>query len=100
MRVFYIDESESKLIRNYYVKIDNVNVPEELKGYKCIEAISKDDLVNQVKKIYKLTDKSNIVVQLWGQHNYVGERLDIREEIPKDIEFMYVRVVPNKPENL
>jgi hypothetical protein len=44
MQVFYIDSTP----RNYYIKIENINVPTDLKGYQRIEAFK-----SQLRKINK-----------------------------------------------
>jgi hypothetical protein len=102
MRVFYIDEEEdkSKLTneRNYYVKVDNVNVPDDLKGFKAIKASSIVELTKKVMEYYRFNRNKDTAVQLWSNANYTGKRLDTMEEIPADIEFVWVRVVLNKSE--
>jgi len=91
MKVFYIDEVDVPL-RAYYVKMDNMNVPANLKGYKLIEALSTVDLLESVKMYYGLENYPNISVQLWSAQMYGGTRLDTMEEIPKQYEFIWVRV--------
>lgn len=96
MEVFYIDEDENKddvPKCTYYVKMDNMNVPDNLKGYKWIEASSTEDLLERVKKYYGLENHSNIRVQLWSAQMYGGTRLDILDKIPKQYEFIWVRVL-------
>lgn len=100
MRVFYTDEIESNLIRNYYVKIDNVNVPEDLKGYKNIQAANTEDLIEKIKVKYRLKDRSDLSIQLWSQQNNSGKKFELNEDIPKDIEFLSVKVISNKPGNI
>jgi hypothetical protein len=97
MRVFYIDE-EDQSKRRYYVKMDNVNVPEDLKGYKAIEAVSVEELKKLVMAQYDLNKNKNVSIELWSGQNYMGQRLDVLDEIPKEIEFIWVRVVVNKVE--
>ena len=53
MKVFYVDEVDVPL-RTYYVKMDNMNVPANLKGYKLIQALSTGDLLESVKRYYGL----------------------------------------------
>jgi hypothetical protein len=89
MRVFYIDE-ESK--RNYYVKVENVNLPESMKGYISIAAIDVEDLIEKVKLNYGIKS-NNIGIELWSGQRYISMRLDIMDEIPKDIEFISGYVV-------
>ena len=89
MRVFYIDE-ESK--RNYYVKVENVNLPESMKGYISIAAIDVEDLIEKVKQNYGIKSK-NIGIELWSGQRHISMRLDVMSEIPKDIEFISGYVV-------
>lgn len=96
MRVFYVDElKQMPSPRNYYVKIANMNVPLELKGYKSIEASSTEELLEKVKEYYGFNHKSNIGVQLWSGQMYTGVRLDTMDQIPKEYEFVWVRVLVN-----
>lgn len=88
MRVFYIEEDE---VRPYYVKLDNVDVPDSLKGFKRLYATSIQDLIKEIKLLFKLKKEHNI--QLWSNSNYTGKRLDILENIPNEYEFIYARVV-------
>jgi hypothetical protein len=95
MRVFYIDEEELKQSRRrYYVKIDNVDVPENLKGYKAFEASTVEELKGEILRYYKF--KKNTSIQLWTAAGFTGKRLDEMEIIPLEHEFMWVRVVLNK----
>ena len=89
MRVFYIDE-ESK--RYYYVKVENVNLPESMKGYISIAAIDVEDLIEKVKLNYGIKSK-DIGIELWSGQRHISKRLDIMDEIPKDIEFISGYVV-------
>mgnify|MGYP003352246227 CR=1 FL=1 len=50
MRVFYEE------LRNYYVKLDNVNVPEELKGFKSIDALTTKELIEKTKLNFDILD--------------------------------------------
>ncbi len=88
MRAFYEDELS---LRTYYVKLDNVNVPEDLKGFKSIEAESVKELIEKIKLVFKLRQDLNI--SLWSNSNYIGKRLDNLDEIPKENEFIYARVL-------
>lgn len=98
MRVFYIDEEEEKSKRQYYVKIDNVSVPEELKGFKAIKAATTDELIERVKDYYEFNKNLDINIQLWSNANFTGKRLDILDKIPVENEFIWVRAVLNKKE--
>jgi hypothetical protein len=87
MRVFY-DDTE---LRTYYVKLDNVDIPENLKGFKSIDASTTEELVKKIKTVFKL--RQNLNISLWSNSNYIGRRLDTLEEIPKENEFIYTRVL-------
>jgi hypothetical protein len=105
MRVFYEEnenekENINKEKRRYYVKIDNIIVPEDLKGYKVIEAASVTELIESVKEYYKLKDRVECIIQLWSGNNYKGQRLDVLSIIPEGIEFIWVRGVANKIETI
>jgi hypothetical protein len=91
MRVFYIDEEESK--RHYYVRIENVNLPESMKGYITIEAVNVEDLVEKIKLNYGFKTTANIGIELWAGQRHISQRLDIMDEIPKGIEFISGYVV-------
>ena len=90
MRVFYIDEEESK--RYYYVRVENVNLPESMKGYISIEAVNVEDLIEKVKLNYGIKS-NNIGIELWSGQRHISMRLDILSEIPKHIEFISGYVV-------
>jgi hypothetical protein len=85
MRVFY-DDTE---LRTYYVKLDNVDIPEDLKGFKSIDASTTEELVKKIKTVFKL--RQNLNISLWSNSNCTGKRL--LEEIPKENEFIYARVL-------
>ena len=95
MRVFYVDDIDDVEKRRYYVKMDNMNVPDELKGYKMMKASSPHDLLENVKTYYRLEKCLNINVQLWSSRMYGGTRLDTMNVIPKENEFIWVRVLVN-----
>ncbi len=88
MRVFYEDITT---LRTYYVKLDNVDVPEDLRGFKSIDATSTEELIETIKKVFRL--RQDLTISLWSNSNYIGNRLDTLEAIPKDNEFIYARVL-------
>ncbi len=99
MRVFYIDEEEEeKSKRTYYVKMNNMNVPDSLKGFKAIKAASIKELSERVIEYYGLNDKPGISVQFWTNSNFAGKRVDTLKEIPEENEFIWIKVVLNKNE--
>lgn len=86
MRVFYEDyESTTR----YYVKIENVNLPQELRGYKAFDAVNTSDLITQIIDHYGFYNRGTFSIQLWSD----GVRLDTLEKIPKENEFLWARVV-------
>jgi hypothetical protein len=102
MRVFYIDEEDLSK-RRYYVKLDNVSIPDRLKGYKAIDADTVDELKSVIMEVFELkrvrenSDKEReLDIQIWTGQNCMGKRLDILKDIPKEIEFVYARVITNK----
>ncbi len=88
MRVFYEDITT---LRTYYVKLDNVDVPEDLRGFKSIDATSTEELIEKIKLTFRL--RQDLTISLWSNSNYIGKRLDTFEEISKDYEFIYARVL-------
>lgn len=96
MRVFYDNNESTNLNRNYYVKIDNVAVPDELKGFKLITAFTIEELILKVGKYYGLDKNPDVLIELWSNSNFTGKRLDILKEIPLENEFMWVRVKLDK----
>lgn len=92
MSVLY-DDNDNQNKRTYYVKLDNVTLPDNLKGYKAIEATTPQELLSIVIEYYKL-DRAHIKVELWSTTKYnKGLRLDILNEIPKEYEFIWIRIV-------
>lgn len=98
MRVFYVDEEESySPIRHYYVKIDNIIVPEEFKGFRVVKAATVTELKDRIYEVYNFNENTRKYIQLWsgpiGLTNRV--RLDTLLDIPKTYEEIYVRGVAN-----
>lgn len=91
MRVFYEEEEVESKRRRYYVKIDNMNMPEDLKGFKAIEARTIEELKSNIKDIFELNKSIKYNIELWSSSNYQGKRLDL-ENIPEEIEFIWVRL--------
>lgn len=93
MRVFYVDEEEENSKRQYYVKIDNVSVPEEFKGFKAIKAGSTEELITRTIEYYGFNRNPDVNIQLWSNSNFTGKRLDTMDKIPDENEFIWIRVV-------
>jgi hypothetical protein len=100
MRVFYdeIDVLSPPPLnqRFYYVKMDNLAIPHELRGFRVFEAADVSDLISKIRIYYKLNTLPNLDVQLWSNQPFTGKRLDLQEELPAEQEFLWVRVVPKK----
>jgi hypothetical protein len=97
MRVFYVDEDVHQPPRQYYVKIDNITVPDELKGFKIIKASTAAELKDRIYEVYNFNENAKKYIQLWsgpiGITNRV--RLDTLITIPPTYEEIYVRGVAN-----
>jgi hypothetical protein len=97
MRVFYVDEDIPQPPRHYYVKIDNIIVPDELKGFRVIKAATAAELKDRIYEVYNFNETAKKHIQLWsgpiGVTNRI--RLDTLVHIPKEYEEIYVRGVAN-----
>ncbi len=93
MRAFYIDEDEP--FQRYYVKLENMIVPDSLKGYTAIDARNTADLLEQIRAIYGIKTAQ---IELWTGQSRQGQRLDTLTIIPKEHEFIWVRVVSSAAE--
>lgn len=94
MRVFYEEEEEdiSTPMRRFYIKIDNVNVPDTLRGYKLFIAKNNQDLLSKIIEFYNIHRNPSASVELWSG---MGTKLDITKEIPKENDFLYAHIVLN-----
>jgi hypothetical protein len=92
MRAFYVDEEEARQAktRTYYVKIINVSLPDHLIGYKAIEAETTQELLTKIREVFEFPN--GVTFQLWSSSTGNGVRLDELPIIPKDYEFLSVRV--------
>ena len=99
MRAFYEeDTTEShKAIRQYYVKIDNIAVDGDLKGFKVIKASTAAELKDRIYEVYNFNDSAKKYIQLWSAPIGVSTRtrLDKLIDIPKNCEEIYVRGITN-----
>ena len=94
MRVFYIDEDVPS--QRYYVKLENMIVPDNLKGYIAIDAPSTTCLLEQIRYTYGIR---NADIELWSNQARQGKRLDTLNEIPKEHEFIWIRVASRQQNN-
>jgi hypothetical protein len=80
------------ITRSYYVKLDNMLIPDDKKGYRLIQATSGFDLL---EKAIRLFDLPHMNFQLVSSHidtKISTMRLDQLEEIPLEHEFILLRV--------
>lgn len=77
----------------YLVRIDNINVPDVLRGIKVIDAYNTADLMTQIIAHYGFEENHRADLQLWSGR--LGElyrvRLDIMDYIPDKYEFIWIR---------
>jgi hypothetical protein len=97
MRVFYEEDTESQPIRQYYVKIDNIAVSDDLKGFKMIKATTAAEIKDRIYELYNFNENAKKHIQLWSAPLGVSNRirLDTLITIPKQYEEIYVRGVAN-----
>jgi hypothetical protein len=90
---------ENIVKRTYYVRIDNISVPDTKKATKVIEAIDTKDLISKICDYYGFKEEN---IQLWsGLMGYSNRmRLDTLVEIPENYEDIYVRGITNKPDRI
>ena len=82
----------------YLVRIDNINIPDMLRGIKVLDAYNTADLMTQILAYYGFEENHRAHLQLWSGR--LGElyrvRLDTMDYIPDTYEFILIRCVPNK----
>jgi hypothetical protein len=81
--------------RIYYVRIDNISVPDTKKATKPIEAVDVKELMSEICEYYGFKREN---IQLWsGPMGYSNRvRFDTLVEIPENYEDVYVRGIENK----
>lgn len=78
--------------RNYYVKLDNMLIPHDKKGFRLIEATSGSDLLEKAIRIFGLPHSN---FQLISSHMDITSprlRIDLMTNIPLEHEFILLRV--------
>uniref|UniRef100_A0A6C0KRU1 Uncharacterized protein n=1 Tax=viral metagenome TaxID=1070528 RepID=A0A6C0KRU1_9ZZZZ len=79
--------------RNYYVKLDNMLIPNDKKGYRLIQATSGFDLLEKAIKVFELPHMHFQLVSSFLDKDLLRYvRLDQLETIPAEHEFIYLRV--------
>jgi hypothetical protein len=81
--------------RNYYVKLDNMIIPHDKKGYRLIEATSGPHLLEKAIRIFGLPHDNFQLVSSHIDTKLSTMRLDQLEEIPLEHEFILLRVKPH-----
>ena len=83
-------------MRRYYIKTDNISVPDRLRNIQAIDAESTKDLLDKINQRYGFPTISDIHLELWsGQIGQKRERLDIMEMIPSHYDIVWIRGVLN-----
>jgi hypothetical protein len=93
MRAFYIDNDIQQ--NSYYVKIENINVTEDLKSIKMINASTTKELLDKIMEVYSFNENNKL--ELWSAPmGYTSRiRLDTLTIIPKEYENIWVRGIEN-----
>jgi hypothetical protein len=82
------------ITHGYYVKLDNMLIPDDKKGYRFIQATSGFELLEKAIQVFDLPHKN---FQLVSSHLDIKSppmRLDQLEEIPPEHEFILLRIKP------
>ena len=82
------------ITRNFYVKLDNMLVPDDKKGYRLIQATSGSDLLEKAICIFGLPHMNFQLVSSHIDSKLSTMRLDQLEEIPLEHEFILLRIKP------
>jgi hypothetical protein len=81
--------------RRYYIRSDNIYLPENLMGLQAIDANTVSELMQKVYERYNFSEVAKGRVQLWSANTGVKRiRLDTLEEIPKEYEILWMKGVP------
>lgn len=91
MRVFYTEEPNI-IARRYFITIENITIPEHLKGVKAFDAETVADLKSKIIAYYGFVHSDTIEIQFWsGPHGTTTIRLDLEEAIPEVYDSIWVR---------
>jgi len=81
-----------RMQRAYFVKVENIQVPDQLRATKLIEATTISELKEKIYEYYEIHDNHRKNIQLWsasfGMQNRM--RIDILDEIPENVEHIYI----------
>lgn len=81
--------------RRYYIRSDNIFLPENLRGIQAIDAETVDELMEKVYERYNFNEVAKGRIQLWSANTGVKRiRLDTLHEIPKEYEILWMKGVP------
>lgn len=93
MRVFYTEEP-NVITRRYFVTVENVVLPEHLKGTKAFEAETTVELKTKIATYYGFSLPTTMELQLWaGPHGSSNNhRVDLEAIIPESHDNIWVKV--------
>ncbi len=93
MRVFYTDESEDDKIKQYFINIENINIPDNLKGTKAFDSKTIVELKDKIIKYYGFNLPNTIELQLWsGPTGTTSTRVDTNENT-SEVSNIWVKAV-------
>jgi hypothetical protein len=91
MRVFYTEEPNI-VTRRYFINIENIVIPDHLKGTKAFDAETTAELKSKIIAYYGFTPNDTIEIQMWsGPHGSSGIRLDLDTTIPEAYDTIWIR---------
>lgn len=81
--------------RRYYIRSDNIFLPENLLGIQAIDAETVNELMEKIYERYNFKEVARGRIQLWSANTGVKRvRLDTLNEIPKQYEILWMKGVP------
>ena len=95
MRVFYTEETEEleHNLKQYFITIENIDIPNHLKGTKAFDAKSVIELKSKIIDHYKFILPKSIELQLWS--GPTGTICKIIDDNMPEICHVWVRAVNN-----
>jgi hypothetical protein len=81
--------------RRYYIRSDNIYLPDNLNRIQAIDADSPADLLDKIHIRYNFKEAVRGRIQLWsGNMGVKRERLDILDKIPERYEIIWMKGIP------
>jgi hypothetical protein len=97
MRVFYTEEPNI-IARRYHVTVENITIPESLKGTIAFDAETTTELKTKIIAHYGFNLPATIELQLWSApHGSSGTRLDLESVIPESYNNVWIRAAEVHP---